>query len=428
MADDNLPPPPRSINIFGIQWRDWLYKLYEKVRELINMVDKLGAGDLTLDAWGAQKVVQDRSIFHGMFTFDVPPSMWLVEEDGVEIPVTTSTRAVSVSGMLQISSGATATNTCHLESRRHPRYQPDRGLKWAASAGFKDASLDGVLKAGLIVDSENGVYFKTKGDGKLYACVMNDGVETHEEEIVFLFDIDITKGNIYDIQMQWRGVGNMKFYAGNPSTGLLSLVHTITFLNTLDEELSIRNPAMSLGFHAENVSQEVGMWCGCVDVTSEGGDVDREQYGEYSEDNTVSAGTTTAIGSIVLAIRNPTTAPNGKINTRDLRLARITITASKKATYKVYQTRDTSAITATSWDTFKTGSFVEKATTITAVDTSLMEEFSTFKNAAAIPNEKVNPASETIDFFSVHGDYIVVAITSGSTVITEASIEWGEEI
>jgi len=31
VADDNLPPPPRSINIFGTQWRDWLFRLYRYV-------------------------------------------------------------------------------------------------------------------------------------------------------------------------------------------------------------------------------------------------------------------------------------------------------------------------------------------------------------------------------------------------------------
>ena len=66
----------------------------------------LGAGDLCLDAWGHQKVVSDHSLFHGMFTFDIPPFMWLLSEDGVELlDPSTSTRSGSVGGMLSLKSG-----------------------------------------------------------------------------------------------------------------------------------------------------------------------------------------------------------------------------------------------------------------------------------------------------------------------------------
>jgi hypothetical protein len=29
--DDQLEPPPRGINIFAVQWRDWLFRLYRYV-------------------------------------------------------------------------------------------------------------------------------------------------------------------------------------------------------------------------------------------------------------------------------------------------------------------------------------------------------------------------------------------------------------
>ena len=53
-----------------------------------------GRGDLATDVWGTQKVSFDKSLFHGLFTFDVPPTMWFVLEDGVEIANSTSTRAL----------------------------------------------------------------------------------------------------------------------------------------------------------------------------------------------------------------------------------------------------------------------------------------------------------------------------------------------
>lgn len=376
------------------------------------------------DAWNVQKVSSDKSLFHGLFTFDVSPYMWNIEEDGVEVINSISTRATSVNGHLDLKSGGIAGNTCIVESRRHPRYQPDRGIKWASSIGFKGASLDGILKAGLIVGSENGIYFKTKGDGSLYACVLNDGVEI-EELIVFPFTIDITLGNNYDIQAQWRGVGFVKFFSANPSTGQLEKVHEINFLNSLDESVLLRNPAMSASYHAENITQEVSLWSGCVDITSEGGSVDREQYGEHSADRTVTAGATSGG---VLALRSPNLAPNGKINTRDISLARVTITADKKSTFKVYQTRDLTAITAGTWVAHRDGSFIEANDTFTALDFAKMQDFSTFKPAAGATIIKSNPSKGTIDFYITHGDYIVIACVAGNVVAAEVSIEWGEEI
>lgn len=385
---------------------------------------KSGLGDLTNNAWGTQKVSQDRSLFHGMFTFDVSPYMWMIKEDGAEVLNSASTRATSITGRLNLTSGSTAGDKCELESRRHPRYQPARGIKWAASVGFKDANLDGILKAGLIVNNENGIYFKTIGDGELYACVMNDGVEI-AELITLPFELDITLGNIYDIQAQWRGVGLVRWFAGHPITGYLIKVHEMNFLNVLDEKVLLRNPALSLGFHAENITQEVSLWCGCVDLSTEGGIVDREQYGEHSTDRTVSSGTTSGG---VLALRNPNFAPNGKINTRDLSLARITVTADKKSTFKVYRTRDATAITGGAWASHGTGSFVEVNSTFTALDYTKMEDFSAFKPAAGQTIIKGNPANQVIDFYGIHGDYIVVACVSGTNIVSEVSIEWGEEI
>lgn len=387
---------------------------------------RAGVGDLTTDVRGVQKFVQDFSLFHSVFTFTVHPDQWIIYEDAIETPNASSTRGTSVDGHLNVTSGAVAGNSCFVESRRHPRYQPDRGVKWAASVGFKGANLDGILKAGFIVNGENGAYLKTKGDGNLYAVILNDGTETHEELITFPFDIDITKGNLYDIQLQWRGVGFARFYAENPANGATTLIHEINFLNTLDEEVFIRNPAMSAGFHAVNTTQEVSLWSGCVDITSEGGRLDREQYGEHSFTRTVTAVTPNV--NCITAVRNPQLAPNGKINTRDLNLARVTVKAAAKCTVKLYRTRDITAFTGGTWNTTRTGSFVEAADNITTADPTKMEEFATFDLAAGEKDSRDNPSKETIDFFGIHGDYMAALITSGNNVEVTVNFEWGEEV
>lgn len=384
-----------------------------------------GSGDLAQDAWGTQKVVVDYSLFHGMFTFNIPPSMWIVKENGAEVRNSLSSKALSLSGRLSVGSGAVAGGTTRVNSRRHPRYQPDRGLKYAASIGFKGADSDGILRAGLITGDENGVYFKTKGDGRLYACVLNNSVETHEELITFPecfpVDFDIKKGNIYDIQMQWRGVGDIKFYAGDPNTGLITLIHKIKFLNTLDEALSICNPAMSISFTAENITQEVSLWCGCVDVSSEGGSSESQQYSSVSTTKTVSS------GDGLIAVRSPLMI-NAKTNTRDLHLARIIISSSKKATIKAYRTREPLAVIGGAWFVVNSGSYVEVNDTMASIDLAVMSEFTAFKIPAGGTESRDNPSKTIIDFIGTAGDYIVMACDSAAGSEIDITVEWGEEI
>jgi len=382
---------------------------------------KAGTGDLTNDAWGTLKVSNEVSIFHGVFTYDIPTSMWLVTEDGVEVPTATSTRVTSIAGRANVTSGATPTNKAVMETRRHPRYQPNKGAHWAGSCGFPDASLDGICKVGMLTNGESGVYFKTKGDGELYACITSAGVETHEELITFPFTIDITKGNVYDIQYQWRGVGNYKFFAGNPATGAIELVHTIEFLNTLDASLSIDNPAMSLGMSAENVSQEVSVWAGCFDVGSEGGQREKIQYAQHS--------VTQAINSPnpLTAIRSPLLIA-GKVNTRDIELLRLSAFSTKKATIEVYRTRDLTLLTGGTWNTIQTGSYIEANDTLTAATVASMELFTTMKLQPNTYFSIDNPHPEAVELYLVHGDYLVFYLTSGTTPTIDLSVEWGDEI
>jgi len=294
---------------------------------------------------------------------------------------------------------------------------------FSASLGFKGANLDGELRAGLFVDDENGAYFKTKGDGNLYACIRSLSVETHEELIIFPFAIDITLGNIYDIQMQWRGVGEIRYFAGNPATGKLELVHRIEFLNTLDQALSIANPALSASVYARNVTQEVSMWAGCIDVTAEGGSQVPRQYGSFN----VSAAAVSS-PQVVAAIRSPELAPSGGINTRDVELFRITISSDKKATMAAYRTRDPAALTGGNWGPTISTSFLEAATTFAAYNLALMEKFSTFEIPAGGTISRSNPDPATVEFDIVHGDYIVLYCSNAAIAAIDITIEWGDEV
>lgn len=386
----------------------------------------MGAGDLTADAWGVQKVSLPFSLFHGIWTFDIPASMWFMYETGVQ--VYSSTNIVSTGGVAKLST--TGKTTVLLESRETPRYQPNRGHLFSTAGWFPSKTAGGVRDFGLFT-ADNGVFFRLKSDGKLYAVLRRGGSEVYEQEIVTtgLTGFDVQKNNIYDIQFQWRSAGNYKFFIGDPATGTSTLVHTISNLGTLTSA-SIEDPALPIAFKATNVSADVEMYIGCADITSENGALGVYQY----ESAFIDAKSVNGTDVPVLIIYNPLTI-NSKTNTRGLQLARVSVTCSKKAVFRIWSTRSASAITGATFVELAGGSFVQTdspsqvagAVSATAVTAASLHHVTAVPVEAAVPREVDNPLRERITFPIVRGDYLIVTCTA-STATADVVIEWGESI
>ncbi len=375
-----------------------------------------GAGDLTLDAWGTPKFVQPFSLFHSVWTFDVSPKLWLFYENGIE--VVTSTRITSYNSMLSVASGATLNNSSRAVSKRNPRYQPNRGHLFSTAVFLPSKTALGERNFG-VFNTENGVFFRLKSDGKLYAVLRNNSVDVLEELIEPDFNVDYEKGNIYDIQFQWRGVGNYKFFIGDPATGTIKLVHTFSILGTATA-LTVSNPALPVCYESINKGAAVTLYSGCCDVSSEGG-TDEKQY--YT--SSIALNKTVNTNTPILAIRQPATIST-RINTRDILLSRVTINASKKAAVGMYVTRDATAFTGGSWSAIH-GSYVEENSTITSVDFAKLSQVTIFNCEAGVSKETVNPNKDIIQFWLVHGDYLVLVGTAAGALV-DAVIEFGEEI
>ncbi len=372
-------------------------------RQRVEVSGSLGVGGLTTDAWGAQKVSIPRSIYHGMFTFDIPAKMWFLYEDGVQ--VYTSTNITSTSGAAKITADAT-NPTCLLESRECPRYQPNRGHLFSTALWCPLKTNDGVREWGLST-AENGVFFRLKANGLLYAVLKSGGVET-KEELISTADVasfDVQKGNVYDIQY-----------------------HTFSNLGTLTA-LSTENPALPIMFKSVRTTADVSLYVGCADITSENGMPDVEQYASAYA-SAVSVTTNTP----VISIYNPLQI-NGVTNTRTITLARISFNCSKKGVFKVWMTRSAAAITGETLKVIGDGSFVQcdsvemdatavKATAITTANCSLITAVPV---EPAVPRLVDNPYQGRIDFPIVRGDYLIVTCTS-ATATADVVIEWGEQV
>lgn len=386
----------------------------------ISVSGVLGSNDLVTDAWGIQKVSLPYSLFSGMFTFDVPQSKWMMYENGVQ--VYTSTRMVSESGAGKITADATVTIAI-IESRVCPRYQSNRGHLFSTAGWMPNKTANGVREWG-VGTQENRVIFRLKSDGLLYGVLRSGNVETKEVllDTGMLTGFDVEKGNVYDIQFQWRGVGNYVFFINLREVGRFTNLGTLT-------ALSMQNPALPVRFESTRITENVSIYTGCADITSENGTEAKLEYGAAYAAN-VSTGTNTPI----LVIKQPLLI-NGQTNTRDLTLARITLNCSKKATFRIWTTRDATAFTSGTFVSVNQGSYVEcdspdtkvGASRVTAVDVAKLRFITAANVEAAVPREIDNPWPDGIVFPIVRGDYVVVTCTA-STATADCVIEWGEHI
>ena len=407
-------------------WREHLRMLVDRNGNWIDADNPLpvggtlGVGDMTADAWGVQKISLPHSLVHGMWTFDVPEKTWFMYENGTQ--VYTSTEIISTGGAGQLTTTA-ANHTLCLESRECPMYQPNRGHLWSSALIFPNKTNDGVREFGLGT-VENQATFRLKADGLLYAVIRSGNVETYETVIDTsgLTNFDVEKGNVYDVQFQWRGVGSYFFFIN------LQLVHTVEYLGALDV-LSIENPAMPMRFYAKRTTQDVSMKIGCADITSENGRIESHQY-----ESALSEGVSISSDDPVLVLHNPLQI-NGNTNTRTVQFARVTVTCSKKAVFKVWTTRDPADITGETLQTLNNGSFMQtdspdmdptavRATAVTVANLN----FVTAIPVEALKREATdNPLREKIIFPIVRGDYLIITGTAASGS-ADCVVEWGEQI
>lgn len=365
-----------------------------------------------LDSWGRHKSVTDHSLFHGLFTFDIPQSLWKIVENGTE--VTSSVNATSSNGMLKMDS--TGLSSLEVSSYRHPRYQPNRGILYSASWILPDWQSDATVDFGLFNDTESGFFFRVRS-GRVYAVRLTLSTE-YEEEINLPQGADLSKGCLYDIQCQWRGVGSFFFYI---TYNLGTTVHTMNLLGTLSA-ISVNNPALHVAQRIIPNTNDAVAYCGCLDYTTEGGENERLVYANVPViDGVVSE------GDGLIAIRIPTTI-NGNHYSRDAKIGRIYVHADKKSDFEMYVSRDASSVTATGWTAVNSGSFIESADSITAVDATKGRLVSTFAIQAGGSDSRANPIPEQIDFYLTAKDIMFLKCTSGASVTASALIELGEEI
>ena len=262
------------------------------------------------DAWGRPKAVHDYSIFSATWTFNVPSRVWEeVSWDYVnEVPQLqpTFSKVSSRLNMLSVLSGTSTGNGTVARSRKFMRYQPNRGQLFSTAIIVPDATANASREWGLST-AQNGVMFELLGNGTdwdLQATRRDNGsvVERISIKAALLAqipDFDPSKGNVYDIQYEWRGMGNFFFYVN------LKLIYVMDVLGTLTG-LTVSDPALPVSFVSTTLDgTERELLVGCVDVTSEGGQTPSTLFSTVDTNSSLLTLANSNIDTAVLALRVP---------------------------------------------------------------------------------------------------------------------------
>ena len=314
------------------------------------------AASLNNTVFGVPNVSMDRSDFSSVFSFDIPDSKFrcVTKANGVLTKHSTTATATgycdSVDGELLLKTGPANGDFSVVYSRRHPKLHPNRGKKISPSVFFDTAILTGVEHEIGLVNFDNnyniidGVTIALK-DKKLYARIYSLGINYYNEEIpaedLALFGIDPTKGHLQDIQVAWRGVGDMNFYLSNKKTSKPEIIHIAEFLNARNK-LTISNPALHAAYIVRNFGNVAQLRSGCIDVSTESTDDDKQEpvfIRNVSDVASIPAG-----GKVLLAIRSPMMFKS-KYNTRDSQFYGLDIYSAAKGTFEIYRINDSTRLT-----------------------------------------------------------------------------------
>jgi hypothetical protein len=308
----------------------------------------LGKNDLATSAWGEPVFVQPHSLGAGVFTFTVPKADWKKMINGTEVYDTSADAFIySDNGRLKVT--ASGGNLYRCQTKRHYRYQPNRGHRYSDS-----------------------VWITSPGTGKLYMVlrtIVGTTVTDTRTEVVG-HGLDLSKGNVTDGVFQWRGAGDFWGF-GN----LTEIAHAEKLGNTT--ALTITNPAMPVFYEAVQGAHTLGglartgsavrwglgtsqngvFWefeyadtsnptihVGCWDVTSQGGQAEGLTYTSITTGLIAS----TSVNEPAMAFRIPSTRTNDNgnswVNTIDVMLAQISATAVDESSFEVWITRDSTKI------------------------------------------------------------------------------------
>lgn len=218
--------------------------------------------------------------------------------------------AVSESRMLKISTGASASSSAAITSKRVVNYQPGMGAVARFTAIFTPGAAGSEQWAGLGLPSEDGFFVGYNGVN-FCICKVRTGVKEFVNQTAWNRDkgdgtkdlpvLDWTKGNVFEIKFQWLGFGAITFSIEDNDRGIFTPVHVIEYANA-NTLTSVDNPSFPLYAGVTNTTNtsNIILRSGCLAGYIEGNY--RSVGPIFSKANNLLSPTTTYTN--ILTIRN----------------------------------------------------------------------------------------------------------------------------
>ena len=232
-----------------------------------------------LDAFARLRTGDPQSLFDSTQVFNDQPLFWESITTGGGI-ATYQNDESSTRLMCTTSIGDKVIR----QTKEYFNYQPGKSLRLAMT-GIMGAAKNGVRQRLGYFDDNNGVFFEQTSTG-IYVVIRSDTsgspVDTRVEQSNWNIDtldgnglsgvnIDLSKGNIYILDIQWLGMGRLR--AGFSVDGAFIYAHQFLHANNIDK-VYMRTANLPLRYEIENTGTPVSstyMDHVCVEIESEGG-------------------------------------------------------------------------------------------------------------------------------------------------------------
>ena len=312
----------------------------------------ISPGENSRDAFGKLRISTPHGVFDSKQIGDNDPGAW----DTIIVGAGSSASYVQDSSSTTITVDSNAGDRATRQTRFYWPYLPGRSHA-ISMTGTLGEPVEGVYKRIGYFDDDNGLFFELAGDGTVNVVVRSstsgspvetripqsewnldtlDGVSNHS-----IARLDLTKSQIFLIDFQWLGVGDVRF--GISINGHPHYVHVIHHANNT-AGVYMKTPTLPIRYEVYNEdggnTAEIEQICSTV--VSEGG------YDNAGFEFSVSNGAVTRAISTrtpILAIRMAATF-NGDVNRRTARLLAQSLYASSASCYwEVMHYHDPASVT-----------------------------------------------------------------------------------
>lgn len=244
------------------------------------LVNRIGYNDdRTIDSFGRGRVTSPSTLLDAMFQYNAKPLQFVTSLTGSGTVAKTANES-----SLTLTCTTASGDLALIQSKEYVRYQPGKS-QLIFMTGFIGAAKANVVQQIGYMDNNDGMFFQMQSTGASVVTrtsTSGSPVDTAVAQASWNIDkmdgtgvsgitIDFTKTQIFVIDLQWLGVGRVRF--GFNVAGLTYYCHQVTNANTLTSPYSnsgclpVRWRITNTGTAATNTTMKAI----CCSVQSEGG-------------------------------------------------------------------------------------------------------------------------------------------------------------